>query len=33
VRWVTQRGTWEELNVEAHGDPSVLETVRRLSVF
>jgi uncharacterized protein (TIGR03083 family) len=33
VRWVTQRGTWEELSVEAHGDPSVLETVRRLSVF
>ena len=33
VRWVTQRGSWESLGVDAHGDPSALETMRRLSVF
>lgn len=33
VRWVTQRGGWEDLGVDAHGDPSALEIMRRLSVF
>ena len=33
VRWVTQRGSWEDLGVDAHGDPSTLDVVRRLSVF
>ncbi|MFZ1163347.1 maleylpyruvate isomerase family mycothiol-dependent enzyme [Mycobacterium sp.] len=33
VRWVTQRGSWESLGVDAHGDPATLDMVRRLSVF
>ncbi|MCV7412037.1 pantothenate synthetase [Mycobacterium florentinum] len=33
VRWVTQRGSWEELGVRAEGDPSTLETIRKLRVF
>ena len=33
VRWVTQRGGWKALSVDALGDPSALETVRRLRVF
>jgi uncharacterized protein (TIGR03083 family) len=33
VRWVTQRGTWESLNVEAEGDPSILGIIRQLRVF
>jgi uncharacterized protein (TIGR03083 family) len=33
VQWVTQRGSWESLGVDAHGDPSALEIVRRLGVF
>lgn len=33
VRWVTQRGTWEGLGVQVEGDPSVLDTIRRLRVF
>jgi hypothetical protein len=33
VRWVTQRGSWESLDVHAQGDPATLEVVRRLSVF
>lgn len=33
VRWVTQRGSWEALGVDAQGDPSALGVVRRLSVF
>lgn len=33
VRWVTQRGTWESLGVEAQGDPSALDVLRRLRVF
>jgi len=33
VRWVTQRGSWESLGVEATGDPSTLKVMRRLSVF
>jgi uncharacterized protein (TIGR03083 family) len=33
VRWVTQRGTWEDLSVQADGDPPVLDLVRRIRVF
>jgi uncharacterized protein (TIGR03083 family) len=33
VRWVTQRGSWESLGVDAVGDPAALEVVRKLSVF
>jgi uncharacterized protein (TIGR03083 family) len=33
VRWVTQRGSWESLGVDAQGDPATLEIVRKLSVF
>ncbi|MBV9720803.1 MAG: maleylpyruvate isomerase family mycothiol-dependent enzyme [Mycobacterium sp.] len=33
VRWVTQRGSWESLGVDATGDPSTLEAIRRLKVF
>lgn len=33
VRWITQRGTWDELGVRAEGDPATLEVVRRLRVF
>jgi uncharacterized protein (TIGR03083 family) len=33
VRWVTQRGTWQDLGVRAEGDPSTLEMVRKLRVF
>lgn len=33
VRWVTQRGTWEGLGVQAEGDPSALDIVRRFRVF
>jgi uncharacterized protein (TIGR03083 family) len=33
VRWVTQRGAWEGLGVQAEGDPSSLDIVRRLRVF
>ncbi len=33
VRWVTQRGTWEDLDVRAEGDPSTLELIRKLRVF
>jgi uncharacterized protein (TIGR03083 family) len=33
VQWVTQRGSWESLGVDADGDRSALEIVRRLSVF
>jgi uncharacterized protein (TIGR03083 family) len=33
VRWVTQRGTWEDLGVRAEGDPSALEMIRKLRVF
>lgn len=33
VRWVTQRGSWEDLGVRAEGDPSALELVRKLRVF
>jgi len=33
VRWVTQRGSWDTLGVDAQGDPAALEVVRRLNVF
>jgi uncharacterized protein (TIGR03083 family) len=33
VRWVTQRGSWEELDVTACGPDDVLSLVRRLHVF
>ncbi|GBE64988.1 hypothetical protein MFM001_14500 [Mycobacterium sp. MFM001] len=33
VRWVTQRGTWESLGVQAEGEPSTLDIIRRLRVF
>jgi hypothetical protein len=33
VQWVTQRGTWEALGVQAEGDRSTLEIVRQLRVF
>ncbi len=33
VRWVTQRGSWEDLGVTADGDPSDLELMRQLTVF
>jgi len=33
VRWITQRGTWDELGVEACGNPADLATVRQLRVF
>ena len=33
VRWVTQRGAWEDLGVRAEGDPAVLGTVCQLRVF
>lgn len=33
VRWVTQRGSWEDLSVQVEGDSSVLDIVRQLRVF
>ena len=33
VRWVTQRGTWEDLGVEAAGDPSTIDIARQLRAF
>jgi hypothetical protein len=33
VRWVTQRGTWEQLGVHADGDATALEIVRQLRVI
>lgn len=33
VRWVTQRGSWEPLGVDATGDRSTLEVIRRLHTF
>jgi uncharacterized protein (TIGR03083 family) len=33
VRWVTQRGTWEQLGVQAEGDPCALKIVRELRVL
>ncbi|OBB69446.1 pantothenate synthetase [Mycobacterium sp. 852014-50255_SCH5639931] len=33
VRWITQRGPWESLGVQAEGDPSAVEIIRQLRVF
>lgn len=33
VRWITQRGAWEDLGVEATGDKNALTVVRQLKVF
>jgi uncharacterized protein (TIGR03083 family) len=33
VRWVTQRATWEQLDVRADGDAAALETVGRMRVI
>ena len=33
VRWVTQRGSWESLGVNAQGDPGTLAVIRKLNVF
>lgn len=33
VRWVTQRGSWEELGVLAAGDEPALSAARKLKVF
>lgn len=33
VRWVTQRGSWEELGVQAIGDEPALSAARKLKVF
>jgi uncharacterized protein (TIGR03083 family) len=33
VRWVTQRGSWAELGVQATGDEAALATARTLKVF
>jgi hypothetical protein len=33
VRWITQRGDWEGLGVQASGDPDVLAGIRGLKVF
>jgi hypothetical protein len=33
VRWITQRGTWSGLGVEAAGDAAALAAARALKVF
>ncbi|MCZ4097986.1 maleylpyruvate isomerase family mycothiol-dependent enzyme [Streptomyces sp. So13.3] len=33
VRWITQRGSWEELDVTAYGDPEQAALLRRLRVW
>ena len=33
VRWVTQRGGWAELGVQAAGDEAALSAARKLKVF
>jgi uncharacterized protein (TIGR03083 family) len=33
VRWITQRGSWEDLGVQAQGDSAVLDIARQLRVF
>jgi uncharacterized protein (TIGR03083 family) len=33
IRWVTQRGSWEELGVQAAGDEPALSAARKLKVF
>jgi uncharacterized protein (TIGR03083 family) len=33
IRWITQRGSWEELGVEVAGDEAALAAARKLKVF
>jgi uncharacterized protein (TIGR03083 family) len=33
IRWITQRGTWAELGIEAAGDDAALAAARTLKVF
>jgi len=33
VRWVTQRGSWAELGVQARGDDGTLHVAAGLKVF
>jgi hypothetical protein len=33
VRWVTQRGYWQSLGVDADGDVRTLAVLQRLKVF
>jgi uncharacterized protein (TIGR03083 family) len=33
IRWITQRGTWPDLGVEAAGDAAAIATARTLKVF
>jgi hypothetical protein len=33
VRWITQRGSWDELGVQAAGDQAALAVARGLKVF
>lgn len=33
VRWITQRATWEDESVQAHGDPPMLTIAKEMKVF
>jgi hypothetical protein len=33
VRWITQRASWEDLEVHTEGDPLALSALRKLKVF
>ncbi|HEY1917102.1 MAG TPA: maleylpyruvate isomerase N-terminal domain-containing protein [Streptosporangiaceae bacterium] len=33
IRWITQRGNWADLGVQAHGDEAALAAARKLKVF
>jgi uncharacterized protein (TIGR03083 family) len=33
VRWITQRASWDDLEVQTEGDSKTLDVVRRLKVF
>jgi uncharacterized protein (TIGR03083 family) len=33
VRWITQRASWDDLEVQAEGDPEALSVIRQLKVF
>jgi len=33
VRWITQRGDWDDLGVKADGSPSALAIARALKVY
>jgi uncharacterized protein (TIGR03083 family) len=33
VRWITQRASWEDLEVQAEGDPCTLAALQRVKVF